>query len=323
MTDRPSVAADVGAGAEAPPLSEVTASLTIHRRRLRVRVLASRGLLVLAVLGLLSASTHRSWSGLFCRGILDLAPSTTTSSLVLLSIIMLLTARGLRRGSQLAWAATVLVLVVSIVLRTARGEVLVAVVMAAVTWWLVARRRAFPVLPTRHTVRVSIVIASVFLAIVLLLIAGVVWWVTTQPGPVDEHERQLRWLEPVRYALELAFVVTLMWTLLSPRRFVRPSAAQRHSQREAARTIVARWGAGTLDYFALRDDKTWFFVDDCVVAYSVRGGVALVSPDPIGPPGQRGLAWAEFLEHAASFGWSVSVVAAGPDWVPVYEAHIT
>ena len=46
---------------------------------------------------------------------------------------------------------------------------------------------------------------------------------------------------------------------------------------------MRRHGTGTLDYFALRDDKQWFFHRDSLVAYAVFGGVCLVSPDPIGP----------------------------------------
>ena len=50
---------------------------------------------------------------------------------------------------------------------------------------------------------------------------------------------------------------------------------------------MRRHGRGTLDYFALRDDKQFFFVRDSLVAYAVYGGVALVSPDPVGPASER------------------------------------
>ena len=84
--------------------------------------------------------------------------------------------------------------------------------------------------------------------------------------------------------------------------------------------MVQEHGSGTLDYFALRDDKDWFFTGSSVVAHSVRGGVCLVSPDPIGPPEERGLAWAEFLDFADDFGWSVAVIGAAADWLPDYES---
>ncbi len=59
-----------------------------------------------------------------------------------------------------------------------------------------------------------------------------------------------------------------------------------------ARDIVRRHGlAARLDYFALRDDKQFYFFRDTLVAYAVFGGVALISPDPIvpTPSASRGL----------------------------------
>ena len=43
-----------------------------------------------------------------------------------------------------------------------------------------------------------------------------------------------------------------------------------------ARDIVRRHGASTLDYFALRTDKQWFFHRDSLVAYAVYGGICLI-----------------------------------------------
>nr|WP_276610573.1 phosphatidylglycerol lysyltransferase domain-containing protein [Kineococcus siccus] len=108
--------------------------------------------------------------------------------------------------------------------------------------------------------------------------------------------------------------------MLGPRAAVRLSAAERRTERERAREVVARWGGGTLDYFALRDDKDFFFAEDGVVAHSVRNGVCLVSPDPIGPPDRRGALLTEFLGHVERHGWSVAVVGAGTEWLPLYEA---
>ena len=53
--------------------------------------------------------------------------------------------------------------------------------------------------------------------------------------------------------------------------------------------IIEQHGGDTLDYFALRDDKSWFFTGESLVAYSVINGVMLVSPDPdraAGGPGR-------------------------------------
>ena len=93
-----------------------------------------------------------------------------------------------------------------------------------------------------------------------------------------------------------------------------PDAAQR------ARAIVALHGSDTLAYFALRDDKRWFFSGESLVAYAVHHGVCLVSPDPIGPADQRGAVWTEFCRFAHSQGWRVAVIGASAEWLPSYQA---
>jgi len=82
---------------------------------------------------------------------------------------------------------------------------------------------------------------------------------------------------------------------------------------------VRRHGTGTLDYFALRDDKQWFFFRDTVVAYAVHGGVCLVSPDPIGPVSERSQVWDAFRHFADRHGWGVAVMAAAEEWLPIYR----
>jgi lysyl-tRNA synthetase class 2 len=58
-------------------------------------------------------------------------------------------------------------------------------------------------------------------------------------------------------------------------------------EEQKARSIVAAWGSGALDYFALRSDKEFFFSGQTVVAYAAHHGVCLASPDPVGPSEDR------------------------------------
>ncbi len=290
---------------------------------MRVRVVASRVVLVLAVIGLLSAVDHPLWErmGLLRDLVPGLVTHTARPTLVLVSIVLLLTARGLRRGHRLAWLGTLGTLAVSVAVHLSRDlDLLSAVLAAAAAVWLSTQRRAFPVLPTRHAVRWAIVwtvAAAVF--VVVLFVGLVVWAVVVDPTDA-QVERLGRLLEPVTYLLLVVFVVALLWSLLSPRRPHRLTGQDHVDERERARQVVQRYGGGTLDYFALRDDKDWFFSGGCVVAHSVRGGVCLVSPDPIGPPDQLGLAWADFLDYADDFGWSVTVVGAAAAWLEDYES---
>jgi lysyl-tRNA synthetase class 2 len=86
-----------------------------------------------------------------------------------------------------------------------------------------------------------------------------------------------------------------------------------------ARDIVRRHGISTLDYFALRSDKQWFFHRDSLVAYAVYGGVCLISPDPIGPRNERQQVWGAFRRFADEHGWVTSVMGAGEEWLSVYR----
>ena len=87
-----------------------------------------------------------------------------------------------------------------------------------------------------------------------------------------------------------------------------------------ARSLVERHGGDTLAYFALRDDKHHFFWGESVVAYAVVGGVCLVSPDPIGPRGERRAVWHAFHRYADAHAWPVAVLGASAEWLPVYRA---
>jgi len=87
-----------------------------------------------------------------------------------------------------------------------------------------------------------------------------------------------------------------------------------------ARSVVSRYGTGTLDYFALRPDKQFFFWGETVIAYAVYGSVCLVSPDPIGPAAERADAWRDFRRYVDEHGWALGGLGAGEEWLPIYRS---
>ncbi|HTV11545.1 MAG TPA: phosphatidylglycerol lysyltransferase domain-containing protein [Acidimicrobiales bacterium] len=122
---------------------------------------------------------------------------------------------------------------------------------------------------------------------------------------------------PTMFSTSAGLVLAAGWVVF------RPVATRRRASADAmqhARAIVARYGGGTLDYFALRADKEFYFSGETLVAYAVYGGVCLVSPDPVGPLAQREQAWRSFRAHVDSNGWSLAVLGAGEDWLPIYHA---
>src|SRR4029079_16724125 len=124
---------------------------------------------------------------------------------------------------------------------------------------------------------------------------------------------------PALLAATIGIALWVGWLLFRPA--VAPRVTSfRPVSRERARFIVERYGTDSLSYFALRDDKEWFGFRDTMVAYHVHNGVALVSPDPIGPVGQRAEAWGAFREFADEHGWPVAVMGASQEWLPAYRA---
>jgi lysyl-tRNA synthetase class 2 len=124
----------------------------------------------------------------------------------------------------------------------------------------------------------------------------------------------------VIFLLVVVVVLAALLLIAVPGRESRRTGAAREEGFERARTIIETHGGDTLDYFALRDDKSWFFTGDSLVAYSVINGVMLVSPDPIGPPQDRAEVWSDVMDMAQANNWQPSVLAASQSWLGVYRA---
>ncbi len=120
--------------------------------------------------------------------------------------------------------------------------------------------------------------------------------------------------------LGVAGLLILLYLVL--RTFVQsePPSAERRQQAEE---IVRRWGDDTLDYFALRRDKNYFFSADgqSLIAYLYVRGTAMVAADPIGPPGDEGRTIDEFLAFCAGRGWRVAFFAVREADADLYRAR--
>jgi lysyl-tRNA synthetase class 2 len=114
--------------------------------------------------------------------------------------------------------------------------------------------------------------------------------------------------------------VILVLAMALPGREHRRTGEARARAFDRARVIFDRYGGDTLDYFALRDDKSWLFSGNTLVAYSVINRIMLVSPDPIGPVDERLDAWSDAMDLADANGWYVCVLGASAPWLPIYRA---
>jgi lysyl-tRNA synthetase, class II len=117
--------------------------------------------------------------------------------------------------------------------------------------------------------------------------------------------------------IAIAAAAVLLHALLRP-----AQAATGHSPADHVRAaeIVTRYGTDSLDPFALREEKTFFFAHGGLLAYRTLRGTAVVSGDPIGPPGAGMAIVADFLGFAAEKAWEVVMTAASDRLLEGYRA---
>ncbi len=289
------------------PIDRAVLDRFVSRRR--VRRFASWALFLAGALNVVFAALwHLTGSRAFDQWLpFGVHPLTVTEA-VIAGLALCGLARGVRRGLRPAWAATMALLVVTSTDRLVTGHSADGSVLALLfTLWLLLERRQFRVLPSGVT-RLYLWIASVGLVVVAAA-AGI--------GAIFAHGRRQGF-----DTVFLTLVLTVVFVLLvsRPGRESRRTGKARADAFVRARGIIDRYGGDTLDYFALRDDKSWFFTGKSFAAYSVINGVMLVSPDPIGPPEDRAEVWSDVMDFAQSQNWTPAVLAASQTWLPVYRA---
>jgi lysylphosphatidylglycerol synthetase-like protein (DUF2156 family) len=128
-------------------------------------------------------------------------------------------------------------------------------------------------------------------------------------GPYEYERSFFSWAFPT--SLLVLGLGGLGWSIVL---LFRPIIAKPVGDRSAwgqAVDIVHRHSSDSLDYFALRDDKMFFFSSDggAFIAYTYVGRHALVSGDPIGAPSSAQLVVDEFLEMCRGRAWGVAFLA--------------
>jgi len=321
------------------PSFELSAAARVHRRD-RSRAAASYLAIVLGLLSLFApviAHLAGLAPALFSGPLTAFPPSLYQISRIYIifgAFGLFVMARYLRTGNRLAWGASIVLLGLIAVFHLGKAiDWPVALLSAAGAAWLGANQSAFPVKPGKVLVRRSLWFGLLAVALATVLSLGLLIHLVHDNSmslaqglqslfsslDVELHERSSHPRLELLLAVALGALGLGLWHLYDANRVRRIGAGEHREARERARAVIDAHGGGTLDYFALRDDKEWFFLRDSVVAYAVRGSVCLVSPDPIGPVGQREEIWAEFMLWAERHGVSVSVLAASASWLAIYE----
>jgi lysylphosphatidylglycerol synthetase-like protein (DUF2156 family) len=306
-----------------------------HRRRVRRR--GAFAIAAAGVLDVVSATTPPLQDRLHAlHRVMPLGvPRAATALVALGGVALLALADAVRRGRRRAHLTAIAILVASSVLHIVKGiDVEETVVALALAGYLVAHRRDFAAEPSqpvgRTVVRLLGAVAVISatstvglevataarvdrlpISVAFLAVVGRMVGIRTTSLP----RRLDQFASPALLAAGIACALWACWLLFR----AKPARQATSDERGHARRLVERWGTGTLDYFALRDDKTYFVNGQTVIAYAVHLQVCLVSPDPVGPTWERERAWAAFRVFADRNGWTIAVLGAGSDWLPVYR----
>lgn len=313
----------------------------VHRR------IASAAIFLVGALNLASALTPPIRARLhIVEKFVPISVSRTADAIVAMgSIGLLFLAGGIRRGQRPAWILTIAIAIVAVALNLLKGgDFEEALALTTLIIYLFITRSSFRAPADKpsitRAVRTLIIGVTTTILFSTLIIYGFIeifkpHFGLTFPSALYAVSQRLIGMssQPLpRYisvfanpALELSGIgLAAIALFLAFRPVVDRSRGLTigfgsKNDRERARSIISNYSSGTLDYFALRDDKKYFFAHRCVIAYANYGTVALVSPDPVGPETTRYQAWKEFVAFANSKGWVVAVLGADQTWLDAYQ----
>jgi lysyl-tRNA synthetase class 2 len=251
------------------------------------------------------ASRSEVIGGALPEGAMHFAGAVTLAFGIALLWVSLALARRKRR----AWQLAVVLMAGTAVSHLVKGlDVEEAAASLAVLAALLAYRRRFTVEGCRDSVRPLVYTLLGLGAVVGVLSADAA-------GAINLPER-----------VGDAFGILLGALIFSALYFwLRPIAAHLQDKvraRDEAERIVGENGCDTLSFFALRDDKSFFFSPSgrSFLAYRVLHGVALVSGDPIGDADEAGELVAEFRRVAQARGWRTAILASSEGLLPLYTS---
>jgi phosphatidylglycerol lysyltransferase len=120
------------------------------------------------------------------------------------------------------------------------------------------------------------------------------------------------------YAIGAATMLYALWMLLRPVLLRQPATA---TERQHARAIVESYGRSSLASCTLLSDKSYYFSPGgSLVAFVVKGRIALVLGDPIGPAHDIAAAIAGFQDYCAHNDWQPVFYQTMPDNLELYRA---
>ncbi|MDF5754286.1 phosphatidylglycerol lysyltransferase domain-containing protein [Spongiactinospora sp. TRM90649] len=299
------------------------------------RTLAGTSAFVIGVLDIVRA-VHPAFARTRLAGITDVLPGGAVAiagaASLIVGVLLVMLAHGLRRGKARAWRLIMVLLPVSAVAGVLHGgHPLTVALTLGLFVVLLAARSEFRALSDPRTrwraLWVFLAMATVAVAVGYLMVsayavaappadrlAQVLLGLAGLPGPVTFIGPRADDL--VTYSLAGLGALTAVTTLYLVLRPERPIAALTPDEERAVRCLLDREGArDSLGYFALRRDKSVIFspTGKAAIAYRVVGGVMLASGDPIGDVEAWPGAIREFTAKAGRHAWVPAVIGCSEE----------
>jgi lysyl-tRNA synthetase class 2 len=256
--------------------------------------------------------------------------NVTRSADVIIGLLLLMLAHGLRRRKRRAWQAVTGLLAFDIGIhffhsRRIASAVIALVVLVALLYFRDEfyaegdhRNRWRAMWVFCWLVAADIAIGLIYIGMAHGLASDYSLWQRTQEviyGLVGVSG-QIQWTPDVRgdafniltSALGLFTLIVTVYMFLRP---AEPRARLGPADAERVRDLLDKYGdRDSLGYFALRNDKSviWSPTGKACICYRVVSGVMLASGDPLGDPEAWPGAISPFLDEAARHAWAPAVM---------------
>jgi len=259
---------------------------------------------------------------------------------VVVGFFLVMLSYGLLRGKRHAWRPTVLLLLMSALLHVMRdGSVLATAMVFVLATLLVVFFRYFQARSDPPSIRRGYLAFIIGLGVVTFYTSGGFLALYTQFRPlVDrfgidgvllrlltnahlhmEAGTQALFFERALPMLCMSAVVYGMVQILHP---VAVALLANEKERQAVSGLTSGYGRNSISYFALGEDKSYFFstTGKAVISYVLKKNVAVVAGDPIGPEEEILPIIKQFVEFCHQQDWTLVFLQAREDLVDLYRS---
>jgi len=276
-----------------------------HRPQSLVRAIIAVIAAALGLADLVSALFPRlSWQPVLEAWPLAIHSHTSALTLVI-DLFLVMLSYGLLHGKRQAWRIVLALVLASLLLHLLRrSSLLPAFASLGLVVLLLVFSSSFQVRSNPPSIRRGYLAVALGLGLMALYTFGGLLTLSAHL-PVPTGTRALLF-ERALPLFCLCAVLYGMGTVLRP---VASALLPNTRQRQAVAELVSRFGSNSISYFALGEEKSPFFSSSgrAIISYVLKGNVALVAGDPIGPEEELPAATEQFL-----------AVCRQQDWIPAF-----